>query len=91
MSTAVTVNAVLPGSTLSEGAKEFLEVQAKKNNTSPQLEANDFFKNIRTSSLIQRFATTDEIANTILFLASPLAAAINGASIKADGGSIGGI
>ena len=89
--TAVTVNAVLPGSTLSEGAKEFLEVQAKKNNTSPQLEANDFFKNIRTSSLMQRFATPDEIANIILFLASPLAAAINGASIKADGGSIGGI
>lgn len=89
--TGVTVNAVLPGSTLSEGAEDFLNAQAKKNGTTAEFEATNFFKNIRTSSIIQRFATTEEIASTIVYLSSPLAAATNGASIKVDGGSVGGI
>lgn len=89
--TNVTVNSILPGSTLSEGAQTFLENQAVKNSTTAKIESDNFFKNVRSSSLIQRFASTDEIANTIVYLSSPLAAATNGASIKADGGSIGGI
>ena len=89
--TNVTVNAILPGSTLSEGAEEFLKGLATQNNTSVEIETSNFFKNVRTSSLIQRFATTEEIANTIVYLSSPLAAATNGASIKVDGGSVGGI
>lgn len=89
--TEVTVNSVVPGSTLSEGAEHFLEEQAKTKKTSRQAVENDFFKNIRTTSLLQRFATVDEIANTIAYLSSPLAAATNGAAIKIDGGSSGGI
>ncbi len=89
--TAVTVNTVVPGSTLSEGAEQFLENAAQKEGkTKAQVEA-DFFKNVRTSSLIQRFATVEEIAHTITYLSSPLAAATNGATIKAEGGSMGGI
>lgn len=89
--TNVTVNCVLPGSTLSEGAAQFLKNQAHKENTTEQEVADNFFKKVRTSSLIQRFAKTNEIASTVVYLTSPLAAATNGTSIKVDGGSISGI
>lgn len=89
--TGVTVNSVLPGSTLSEGAERFLEMEAEKTDrTKAEVEA-DFFTEVRTSSLLQRFATVDEVAHTITYLSSPLSSATNGAAIKIDGGSMGGI
>ncbi len=89
--TNVTVNAVLPGSTLSEGAENFLQEQSEKTNLSKKEVTDNFFKNVRTSSLLERFISTEELANTIVYLASPLSAATNGAAIKVDGGSIPGI
>ncbi|MEK6153052.1 SDR family oxidoreductase [Flavobacteriaceae bacterium 3-367] len=87
----VTVNSVVPGSTLSEGAEKFLEAAAlKQGKTISEVEAN-FFKETRTSSLLQRFASVEEVAHTITYMASPLSAATNGAAIKIDGGSMGGI
>ncbi len=89
--TGVTVNTVIPGSTMTEGADQFLtDLARKKNKTNAEVEA-DFFKEVRTSSLLQRFATVEEIANSIVYFSSPLAAATNGAAIKCDGGSMGGI
>lgn len=87
----VTVNAVLPGSTLSEGAKLFLKGVAKEEGKTEQEVEKAFFTNVRTSSLLQRFASVAEVANTMTYLVSPLSAATNGAAIKIDGGSIGGI
>ncbi|NER16126.1 SDR family NAD(P)-dependent oxidoreductase [Spongiivirga citrea] len=87
----VTVNTIIPGSTLTEGAVDFLEDVAEKENKTKEVVANDFFKEVRTSSLLQRFASVDEVASTITYYSSPLAAATNGAAIKIDGGSIGGI
>jgi len=84
----VTVNALLPGSTLTEGAVTFLKDQAILQGRSEDEVAEDFFKKTRTSSLIQRFAQPKEIADMALFIASPLSAATNGAAIKVDGGSI---
>ena len=89
--TEVTVNSVLPGSTLTEGAESFLEALAEKEGTSVQEAEANFFTNIRTSSLLARFAKVEEVASTIAYLCSPLAVATNGASIKVDGGSMGGI
>ena len=89
--TEVTVNTVLPGSTLSEGAEQFLADAAKKENKTKAEVEKDFFKNVRTSSLLQRFASVKEVASTIVYLSSPLAAATNGAAVKIDGGSTGGI
>lgn len=88
---AVTVNTVVPGSTLSEGAERFLKEVAEKDQISEQEVADNFFKNVRTSSLIQRFTSTEEIANTVAYLCSPLASATNGAAIKLEGGSVPGI
>lgn len=87
----VTVNTIVPGSTLSQGAEAFLADLAQKENKSiAQIEA-EFFSRVRSSSLLQRFASVDEVANTITYFASPLSAATNGAAIKVDGGSMGGI
>jgi len=89
--TNVTVNTITPGSTLSEGAEEFLENAAlKESKTKAQVEAA-FFTEVRTSSLLQRFAKVEEVANTITYLSSPLSSATNGTVIKVDGGSTGGI
>ena len=89
--TQVTVNSLIPGSTLTEGALAFLKDQAIKERKTEEEVANEFFKQTRTTSLIQRFAQPKEIANMALFLASPLSAATNGAAIKVDGGSVPGI
>lgn len=89
--TGVTVNSIVPGSTLSEGAKQFLQDVAAKENKTTQQVADEFFTNVRTSSLLGRFASVDEVASTIVYYASPLAAATNGAAVKVDGGSMGGV
>jgi NAD(P)-dependent dehydrogenase (short-subunit alcohol dehydrogenase family) len=85
--TAVTVNSVLPGPTASEGVEEFLKKLAGEGKTREEAE-HEFFRDARPSSLLQRFITVDEVANTVAYLASPLAAATNGASVRADGGVI---
>jgi len=89
--TGVTVNSVVPGSTLSEGAKQFLKDVAEKENKTTQQVADEFFTNVRTSSLLGRFASVEEVASTIAYYCSPIAAATNGAAVKVDGGSMGGI
>lgn len=89
--TAVTVNTVMPGSTLSEGAKRFLKEQALKEKISEEEVATGFFKNVRTTSILGRFTTVEEIAHAVVYLSSPISAATNGAVLKADGGSVPGI
>jgi NAD(P)-dependent dehydrogenase (short-subunit alcohol dehydrogenase family) len=86
--TKVTVNSVLPGPTASEGVTEFVGQLAQENKMSPEEFEKDFFKNARPTSLLKRFIEPDEIANVVAFVCSPLAAAINGASVRADGGVI---
>jgi NAD(P)-dependent dehydrogenase (short-subunit alcohol dehydrogenase family) len=85
--TGVTVNSVLPGPTASEGVEEFIKKMAAEGKTKEEAE-HDFFRNDRPSSLLQRFITTDEVANLVAYLCSPLAAATNGASVRVDGGVV---
>ncbi len=87
----VTVNTVLPGSTLSEGAERFLAEEAAKTSREAKEVEEAFFKEVRTTSLIQRFASMEEVANMIVYLSSPVSSATNGAAIKVDGGSIPGL
>jgi NAD(P)-dependent dehydrogenase (short-subunit alcohol dehydrogenase family) len=89
--TEVTVNTVMPGSTLSEGAENFLEDAAKKANVSKGKVASDFFKDVRTTSLLQRFLSVEEVASTLVYLCSEQAVGSNGSVVKIDGGSTGGI
>lgn len=83
---AVTVNSVLPGPTASEGVAEFVGQLAQERKMSSAEFEKDFFKNARPTSILQRFLQPNEIANVVAFVCSPLAAAINGAAVRADGG-----
>ncbi|PJJ85039.1 SDR family NAD(P)-dependent oxidoreductase [Mucilaginibacter auburnensis] len=89
--TQVTVNSVLPGPTLSEGVGGFIENLAKdQSKTTDEVEA-DFFKTVRPTSIIQRFLSTDEVANIVTYLASPLASGTNGAAVRVEGGLLKGM
>jgi NAD(P)-dependent dehydrogenase (short-subunit alcohol dehydrogenase family) len=86
--TAVTVNAVLPGPTESEGVVEFVDrLAAEKGLRREELE-REFFEKGRPSSLLRRFAKPEEVASVVAFVASPLASSINGAAVRADGGVV---
>lgn len=86
--TGVTVNSVMPGPTRSEGIVEFIRsVVADKDAPEAEREAA-FFKEMRPLSLIRRLIEAEEIAATVAFLASPLAAVTNGAAIRAEGGIV---
>ncbi len=84
--TNVTVNSILPGPTNSEGVGAFVEQMAKQQNKSKEETEKDFFKTARPSSILQRFTSTEEIANLVVYVASPLSSATNGSALKADGG-----
>jgi len=86
--TRVTVNSVLPGPTASEGVEEFVGRLAADLKTDRAAVEQEFFRNIRPSSLLRRFATPQEVAALVTFVASPLAAATNGAALRVDGGVV---
>jgi NAD(P)-dependent dehydrogenase (short-subunit alcohol dehydrogenase family) len=86
--TAVTVNSVLPGPTRSEGVETFLGQIAEAKKIDLARVEKEFFATIRPTSLLQRFETPEEIAQVVAFVASPRAAAINGAAVRAEGGCI---
>ncbi len=86
--TGVTVNSVLPGPTRSEGVETFVQQIADQQGMTFDEMEQEFFANIRPSSLIQRFATTEEVANMIVYLSSQRASATNGAAVRVDGGVV---
>jgi NAD(P)-dependent dehydrogenase (short-subunit alcohol dehydrogenase family) len=86
--TGITVNSILPGPTRSRGVAEFVGALAKAGGkTTAQVEA-EFFEKVRPTSLIKRFATVEEVASFITYIASPLASATTGAALRVDGGVV---
>lgn len=86
--TGITVNAVLPGPTRSEGVEGFLEQIANERNVDVATVETEFFQSLRPTSLLKRFATTEEVAAMVVYLCSPLASATNGAALRVDGGVV---
>jgi NAD(P)-dependent dehydrogenase (short-subunit alcohol dehydrogenase family) len=84
--TGVTVNSVLPGPTRSDGVDEFVK-QLSGGKPFAEFE-KEFFEKIRPTSLLQRFATTEEVASLVTYVCSPLASATNGAALRVDGGVV---
>jgi NAD(P)-dependent dehydrogenase (short-subunit alcohol dehydrogenase family) len=86
--TGVTVNAVLPGPTLSEGVVEMLTPFLEKTGKSVEELAAEFVRAHRPSSIIGRAATPEEVANLVVYVASPLSSATTGAALRVDGGVV---
>ena len=86
--TAVTVNSVLPGPTMSEGVETFVKDLAKQHGQSVEEAASQFVKQFRPTSLLQRFASVEEIANMVVYISSKEASATNGAALRAEGGIV---
>jgi NAD(P)-dependent dehydrogenase (short-subunit alcohol dehydrogenase family) len=86
--TGVTVNSVLPGPTRAAAIADFLKSVSSNPDASPQEHEVEFFTKHRSSSLLQRMIEPQEIASLVAYVASPLSAATNGASLKAEGGLV---
>ena len=84
--TGITVNAVLPGPTLSEGVQDL--VAPDSDYATAEREANAFVKQHRSSSIIQRVARPEEVANMVVYVCSPQASATTGAALRVDGGVV---
>jgi NAD(P)-dependent dehydrogenase (short-subunit alcohol dehydrogenase family) len=84
----VTVNAVLPGPTRSEGIGQFVQNLARSQGKSAAKVEADFFKHARPTSLLRRFETPEEIAALVTFVCSPQASGTNGAALRVDGGVV---
>lgn len=84
--TGVTVNSILPGPTRSDGVDEFVK-QLSGGKPFAEFE-KEFFEKIRPTSLLKRFATTEEVASLVTYVCSPLASATNGAALRVDGGVV---
>jgi NAD(P)-dependent dehydrogenase (short-subunit alcohol dehydrogenase family) len=86
--TGITVNCVLPGPTKSRGVGDFVEALAKKEGKTFAEFEKEFFRKVRPTSLIKRFATPEEVASLITYVASPLSSATTGAALRVDGGVV---
>ena len=86
--TGVTVNAVLPGPTRSDGVADFLGKLAEQTGATPAEMEKKLITDHRPSSLLRRLATVEEIANMVVYVCSPQASATNGAALRVDGGVV---
>lgn len=86
--TNVTVNAVLPGPTRSEGVADFFAEMAKEQGVSQEQMEQDFIAQHRPTSLLRRLATVEEVANMVVYVCSTQASATNGAALRVDGGVV---
>jgi NAD(P)-dependent dehydrogenase (short-subunit alcohol dehydrogenase family) len=84
----VTVNSVLPGPTASEGVRTFVTERAEQEGMTTEEMETQFFEEARPTSLIQRFAAPEEVANLIAYVCSAAASATNGAALRVDGGVV---
>jgi 3-oxoacyl-[acyl-carrier protein] reductase len=86
--TEVTVNTITPGSTLTDGVKEMLQSLYQDTNMTLEEMEQQFVRENRATSIIQRLILPEEIANLVTFVSSPLSSAINGSALKIDGGIV---
>lgn len=86
--TGVTVNAILPGPTRSEGLGNMIARVANEQGITEAQVERDFIATQRPSSLIRRLTTVEEVANLAVYLASEQASATTGAAMRVDGGVV---
>ncbi len=84
----VTFNSVLPGPTRSEGVEGFLEKMSGESGDDMETVESEFIEENRPTSLIKRFASTEEVANMVVYLCGEGSSATNGAPVRVDGGVV---
>jgi NAD(P)-dependent dehydrogenase (short-subunit alcohol dehydrogenase family) len=84
--TGITVNAVLPGPTLSEGAQALFSPEGDIETA--RRRADEFVRTQRSSSIIRRVATPEEVASMVVYVCSAQASATTGAALRVDGGVV---
>lgn len=84
----VTVNSVLPGPTMSDGFAAMMKDEIERTGKSLEQLAKEFVMANRPSSVIQRAATVEEVANMVVYVCSMQASATSGAALRVDGGVV---
>ncbi|HEY3598195.1 MAG TPA: SDR family oxidoreductase [Paraburkholderia sp.] len=84
----VTVNSVLPGPTMTEGVRDMLKETAEKEQKPIEQAVNEFVIANRSTSIIRRAGTPEEVANMVVYVCSPQASATTGAALRVDGGVV---
>jgi NAD(P)-dependent dehydrogenase (short-subunit alcohol dehydrogenase family) len=74
--------------TMSEGVETFVKDLARQSGQSVEEAASQFIKQFRPTSLLQRFASVEEIANMVIYVSSKESSATNGAALRAEGGIV---
>ena len=82
----VTVNSVLPGPTNSEILSNWMKETAQSQGITPAEAEQQFLKTMRPTSLLNRFTTTEEVANLVVYVCSEQASGTTGAALRVDGG-----
>jgi NAD(P)-dependent dehydrogenase (short-subunit alcohol dehydrogenase family) len=86
--TNITVNSVLPGPTWVEAHEGRFTARAEAQGTTLDALKAGTFTERRPASLLQRFATPEEVANMICYVCSPASSATNGAALRVEGGIV---
>ncbi|SHM73009.1 SDR family NAD(P)-dependent oxidoreductase [Rhizobacter sp. OV335] len=86
--TGVTVNAVLPGPTRSEIMNNWMKASAKEQGVTQEEAEQNFLDTTRPSTLTNRFATTEEVANLVVYVCSEQSSGTTGSSLRVDGGIV---
>ncbi|MFC6175599.1 SDR family NAD(P)-dependent oxidoreductase [Companilactobacillus huachuanensis] len=88
VATHVTVNTIMPGSTLTEGVQKMLDDMYQDSELPKDMWEKDFMKNHRSRSQIQRLIRPKEIGRFTAFVASPDASSFSGEALRVDGGLV---
>ncbi|MDA3642589.1 SDR family oxidoreductase [Saccharopolyspora indica] len=88
--TGVTVNSVIAGPTHTGGVEDFVYQLVDRSLPWDQAQ-REFMRANRPQSLLQRLIEPEEIANMVVYLASPLASATTGGAVRVDGGYVDSI
>jgi NAD(P)-dependent dehydrogenase (short-subunit alcohol dehydrogenase family) len=86
--TGVTVNSVLPGPTNSEIMGGWMKAAAEAQGITQEEAEQQFLNTTRPTTLIKRFATTEEVANLVIYVCSEQASATTGTSLRVDAGVV---
>ena len=86
--TEVTVNSLIYGPCWTEGEERSIRAAAADTGESVEAFLSHFFRENEPTSIAGRYLTPEELADTALYYCSPLSRAVNGASVRIDGGIV---